>query len=274
MMVLFTFLIAASAAATDMQVWAKNWLTGTAIVDQHQGYTSGDVIQRPAGTWQLLYGVVRVKGPAEDSVKDCVWVKVPTAQDGALKIVSVARTEPCADNWDQAGWVHLQNLRAVQFSIEKNKVKFWITDQSGRVQQFKTELLNLRTRTAPMLFDASAPARIIPGVFLFAPNSSIALPVPKDLTGGIADEYPSAACSFEDGSCERCRWGVYRVRNGKAFDYYCGVDRCGQKNAPACDRGVTWQRLRKNYSCRADQSYAFCAPGLKVECVGEQAVCR
>lgn len=273
-MLLVSILIATCAATTEFQLWAKNWLTGVAIVDQHHAYASGDVIQKPAGTWQHLYSVVRVTGPGEESVKDCVWVKVPSAKDGALKIISVARTEACAENWDQAGWVELQGLRAVQFAIEKNKVKFWITDQSGRVQQFKTELLNLRARAVPMLFDSSAPVRTIPGVFLFAPNSSVELPEPKNLVGTLTDEYPSSPCSFEDGSCERCRWGVYRVRSGKAFDYYCGVDRCGQKNAPACDRGVTWQRLRKDFSCRTDQSYALCAPGLKVECVGEQAVCR
>jgi len=261
-------------AFASAEKWSKEWRTVMSVQEQHSGYQSGDVLKKPAGTWQLLLSVLRAGRAIDGLAKDCVWVFIPNQDDGIFKITTVRPTESCVDKWESYGWIEEKNLRAIQFVLQSTTAQFWLTDKSGRVHTWKTEFLNTVKFADYKLFDSSVEKRKVPGVFFFSPDSPIDIKHGSELIGKIEDEYPQSPCSYKDGSCLRCRFGVYRVKAGDETNYYCGIDRCGEKNQPACERGVTWQRLRQTFTCRGDNSHVYCLPGLKVECVGEQAICR
>lgn len=273
-MKLLIFLLLPGLALASVERWSKQWRTVISAQDQHTGYQSGDVLKKPAGTWQLLFSVLRAGSAVGGLGKDCVWVFIPNREDGVLKITSVHPTESCANKWEDEGWIEEKNLRAIQFVLQAEAAQFWLTDQTGRVHTWKTEFLNTVRVARYGLFDSSVEKRKVPGVFFFTPDSKIEIRPDGELIGRLEDEYPESPCSYADGSCLRCRFGVYRVKGLEETNYFCGIDRCGSKNQPACERGVTWQRLRQTFTCRGDNSHVYCFPGLKVECVGEQAICR
>lgn len=258
------------AWADEGDDWSKRWFTVSEVVERHEGYQNNDVIKKPEGTWQLLYAVIRTEEAPAGLSKDCLWVKVPAHDDGELRIVAVHPGKACAGTWENPATIVMSGLKAIQSSQEGSEAKLWLTLANGRVLNWKVRFINKINERTPVLYDSSARARSYPGAFFFAPNSEITGAKARDLVGDITDEYPTNPCSFKDGSCQKCRWGVYQV----ASDYFCGIDRCGEKNQPACRRGKTWQRTRNEFSCRTDDSHIFCGPGLRVECEGERAICR
>lgn len=258
------------ALADEGEEWTKRWFTVSAVVERHDGYENNESIKKPEGTWQLLYGVIRTQEAPVGLVKDCLWVKVPRDNDGELRVVPVTPGRSCANTWEDAAAIEVRSLRSIQSLQEGSEAKLWLTLSSGRVLAWKARFINKVNERAPVLFDSSARSRSYPGAFFFAPNADVTGAKARDLIGDFTDEYPTNPCTFKDGTCQRCRWGIYRV----ATDYFCGVDHCGEKNQPACHRGVRWQRTRSEFSCRSDDSYIYCGPGLRVECEGERAICR
>jgi hypothetical protein len=257
------------ALGSEASVWSERWLTVAKIVERHSEFVSGDVLKRPEGTWQLLYGTIRSESAPAGFVRDCLWVKIPKKGDGELKLTVQGAEEACGMQWEKEELLHLKKLKAIQFALDGSRAQLWLTDETGRVLNWKASSLNIAQEAEKKLYGNSAPVRVTPGVFFFAPNATVTQERGKDLVGELADSYPARPCTLE-GDCRLCRYGVYRV--GEA--YYCGIDRCGEKNQPACLRGTRWQRTRTTFSCRTDDSHIFCAPGLKVECEGEQALCR
>lgn len=258
------------ALADEGETWAKRWFTVSEVVERHEGYSNNEVIKKPEGTWQLLYGVIRSDEAPAGLSKDCLWIKVPSQDDGELRVVPVNPSSTCANSWEERAAIVVSGLKAIQSSQEGSEAKLWLTLSTGRVLTWKIRFINKVNERTPVLYDSSARTRAYPGAFFFAPNADITGAKARDLIGEIGDEYPKNPCTFKDGTCQRCRWGVYQV----ASDYFCGIDRCGQKNQPACQRGTRWQRTRNEFSCRADDSHVFCGPGLRVECEGERAICR
>ncbi len=69
--------------------------------------------------------------------------------------------------------------------------------------------------------------------------------------------------------CHRCAEGFYEVLgNGckKMANKYCGIDRCGQKNQPACLRGYQWSEEELSALCFHHNPVGFCQKGLSVTC--------
>ena len=267
-------LLSCLAHAHEGEAWARRWLTVSSIVERHSGYEDGDTLSRPAGTWQLLYGVLRTSHPPNGLAKDCLWVRVPTAVDGELRVVEVPPQESCEGSWGKPAAIEMKNLKALQSRQEGNEAQLWLTQASGRVLSWKVRFLNAVQSSEPQLHDSSVPRRTHPGVFFFEPESELKPSAASELVGELADRYPQHPCKFDDGSCQRCRFGVYAVPEGEKKIFFCGVERCGEKHQPACARGTRWQRTRDPFSCRSDDSYLFCAVGLRVECEGERGICR
>jgi hypothetical protein len=70
--------------------------------------------------------------------------------------------------------------------------------------------------------------------------------------------------------CDRCRYGWYEVvdyacpQGGRKF---CGQNRCGERNRPACLRGHGWDlKAKKEDICSSKSSAGFCQKGLSLIC--------
>ncbi len=245
------------------------------VDDRHTGYAANEPVTEPRGTWQLLFSAL-VPAPEELRLKRlCVWLRVPEeTKKGVLRLVPLERAASCRSADQAPALLEETGLRTFQYSLRAEEFELWVGTKENRVVPLKLRFLNLARPPGTELRSPSTPTRTVPGVFLFAPNAGVRTSSAKLLQGEITDEYPAGRCRWDDGSCRRCRYGVYRVSAGAEAEYYCGVDRCGEQNRPACWRGTRWPHVRADYSCRTSEQQVYCAPGLKVECVGEQALCR
>ena len=246
---LMLFLLCTQAFAINDEELRQHWLGRVQIAERHPGYQDGESLRAPGGTWQTLFTVIL------SEEKHCVHGHIPVkGQAGELKIVSIKLNESCANSWEKSSLWERQKLRSIQFVANNEEIKLWWSDSEGRVHSLSSKI------------------PLIKGVFFYPPNiSESAVKVP--LVGQLQDVYPTNPCRLEDGSCQLCRYGVYRVQNATP-EYYCGIDHCGETNMPACLRGTRWQKSRGPFTCRTNNDHVFCAEGLRVECLGEVAFCR
>ncbi len=246
------------AAELDLGRLEQRWLSASSFVERHPGYKDNQPLKQPAGTWQILFGVELADRIPGDSRRHCVAAKIPNPgnADGALRVVAVAADQTCQGMWDAAVVGEMGGLRSLQFSLQDRAVRLWWTQ--GK------ESHSWGMRLPEVL-----------GVFPLSPvPDRESVPAVSSAVGELGDVYPARPCRWDDGSCKRCRWGVYRAVGDEGDQYFCGVDRCGEAHMPACPRGKRWQKSRGPFGCRGDNSHVFCGKGLKVECSAGLALCR
>lgn len=245
MMVLWFVLSCLAAENLPMDQWS----TGIQVTDRHATFRNGELLVQPAGTWQTLFGVILPGHKIAEYWRHCVHVRLPrNRQSGAIRVTAQGMEDSCQAQWDKNILWETEGVRQVQFSQEGKEIRLWWDD--GRTHSIRTHLQE------------------VSGVFLLSPHSlKSKWPAPPPL---LADD---TACKFEDDTCQRCRRGVVRIVGDKP-SFKCGIDRCGEKEQPACPRGKRWQRSRGPFTCRGDNSHVFCAEGLTVECQGDQAFCH
>ncbi len=257
-------IVSLSVFASDVTL-AQYWLTGIRVVEVNSNYPALAPITKPKSTQQKLFAVLRAASLEEGIQKDCVFYQIPGDKAGELRVTTVGYQESCDP---EARIIYrIDEIKELQYSIEGTQVSFWVTMMNSATRVIQVSLLNATQAKSAKLYESSGQR----GVFYLAPNTPLAGQPKPLLIGELSDEYPKHPCSFEAGTCQFCRYGVYRINTG---EYFCGIDRCGQKNQPACIRGERWQRSREKFSCRADNSHVICSPGLVIDCEGERAICR
>lgn len=250
-----------------------HWSGAQEVRERHEFYRENEVITKPKGTWQTLFAVVFVDRTLKLQ-KDCVYYRVPGETDGALKLRALGLDESCETHIDEPGDTELQHLKSLQFSLGTELVLHFTGDRF-RSTRWVVPMLNRGAKKEPELFMSSAEYRSPKLIFLApvrkGPASTAKVAKSGELCHAVSDDCKEVSPS----TCEQCAEGWYEVPNGCAQGpKYCGVASCGQKNRPACRRGMRWQRLRKRFECTTDQSFVFCAPGLTVQCEGARAYCR
>lgn len=257
-------LLSLSVFAADVSL-DQRWLTGTRVIEVNSNYPGLQPVAKPRATMQKLFAVLRAGSLEEGVQKDCVYYQIPGDKAGELRVTSIDVMASCES---EARVVYrIEDIKELQYSLEGSQVSFWLTMTNSTTRVVQVTLLNAPDTKPPKLYESSTRR----GVFYLEPGSR-PLGLPKQLlTGELADEYPKHPCSFETGTCHLCRFGVYQISSG---EHFCGIDRCGQKNQPACRRGDRWQRSREKFSCRGQNSHVFCSPGLVIDCEGERAICR
>lgn len=244
------FFITLLARALEPTELRDQWAGRLSVTERHEGYGDGETLRDPAGTWQTLFAVVL------GDEKHCAHFLLPHtgSDDGVLRVTRVALKDTCRGQWEAKPVLELPRLRSLQFSLKDREIGLWWTQGDGRVHSLV----------------AKTPE--ISGVFFFPPDSDEAVGG-VELTGKLEDVWPASPCSFGDGSCQLCRYGVYQVPGEKDL-YHCGVGACGEANQPACARGTRWANQRGPFTCRGEGPHFFCAQGLRVECLGEVPFCR
>lgn len=253
-----------------------HWAATIKISERHEFYTDNEVIQKPANTWQLLFAL-NYPDKNLQMRKDCVFYRVPGVELGIMKVNQVAAHQKCESFLDHPGEIRIENLKSLQFSLNQQGIALLFTDGEFRSSKWEARFLNYFERPVPEQFMSSAELRGPRIVFLSDVDS--VLPASKklaflkdgELCHGINDQCEETSPSV----CGQCPEGWYEIPNGcSQGPKYCGVHRCGGKNQPACRRGMKWQREAKTFDCRTDSSFAYCAPGMSLQCEGALAFCR
>ncbi len=274
MMILCWILCLSSWAWADPS-W--RWSTATGILEKHEFYTNNEMIVTPKGSWQVLFAVM-YRDQTLSVHKDCLMYKVPSTDPGHLKIKTIEASQRCEDFLFLPGDEEWKDLKALHYSIERGVLSVFLTHSQYRNEEWIIPLFNLYSRPVPKKLMSSAEFRSPKMIFLSPQKTPIPqLPLMKSkFERQTQCQKVSDQCEVESPStCEKCPEGWYEVPNGcPVGPKYCGVLDCGQKNQPACRRGMAYQRVKKKFECRGDYSFAYCALGLSLYCEGAEAFCH
>ena len=244
----------------------EDWLSVYKITQRHPVYVSGEPLQRPQGTFQLLMALHFIDASGK-SKRDCVWYRLPSGESlGLLKII---RSETECRDWNGVAFWEISEVRSFSFKLQDHGLSFEFTNHEAQLKLEKFSFLNLPVPRTLDRFQSSPPVRQVRGVFFLSPHSQVV---------NVSLSHPALAagveCSFSAGTCQRCAQGVVKVADLDRPHFKCGTDRCGEKNQLACRRGFEWKREREKPTCRLEPWHLYCQQGLRLECEGELGFCR
>lgn len=271
MMIFFLTFFSLLVQASQPEYWA----TTLQIVEKHEFYKNNEVIGKPAGTWQTLFALIYPDSHLR-LIKECVFYKIPAAENGILKVKKMSPHEKCENSLLSQGDNEWPDIIALQYFLEGNRLSLNMTFDKYKSEKWIYTFVNYFSPPAPKKLLSSAEFKT-PKLIMLGPASTQKIDFPKIATKPqknchqISDDCEELSPS----SCAQCPEGWYEIPNGcPNGPKYCGVLECGGKNQPACRRGMRYQRIEKKYECRTDNSFAYCSTGLNVVCEGSLAYCR
>ncbi len=265
---LFSFL----AEATPEQ----NWSAAIEVVDKHEFYKNNEVIEKPQNSWQQLFGIVYLNGRM-NLRKDCVFYKTPGDELGILKIKTMDPKDNCSSALMAAGNWEKKQIKALQYTLLDNSLTFHLTMEKYKIDTWSINFINKghKLEVKPSMSSAEFKTK---KVLYLAPDSlGNIVPYKSSYSSEkvICHNISESCEELSPSTCSECSDGWYEIPNGcKQGPKYCGTIECGRKDAPACRRGLKYQRVRKVFDCTTDSSFAYCAKGLRVQCEGKLAYCR
>ena len=264
---LLLFICQVSFAASPEQ-----WTAALEIVDRHEFYKDDEPIDKPKGSWELLFSV---KYPSRDlrMIKDCVFYRVPGLERAELRLRTLPASTACDLNAPSIQETAVSELESVIFSANTSEAKLHLRFSKTKSETWSVELPAHGQAQAPGLLDSSSGVRSASVVLLSKLRDDSKALILKD---GEACFKVSELCQPTSASqCHLCATGWYEIPTGcKSGPKYCGSIDCGTKNQPACLRGKKYQRKNAEYECRRDSSFAYCQKGLTIQCEGNLAFCR
>lgn len=252
----------------------RKWENAKSIVERHEFYPNNEVILKPQNSWQPLFALTFLDSNFHMS-KDCVYYRVPGDEPGRLKIRTISEEKDCNSEILAPGDVEIEQVTDFRFSTDSQSVSLDFR-QAGKPLKWKVSTMKDWQRPAPRALLSSADFRS-PRVTYLA--SAVTQEKEKKLTGlkdrEVCHDIASDCSERSVSRCRSCDHGWREIPNGcMTGPKVCGAARCGVKDAPACRRGLIWQRKEMKPDCRTDSSFAWCAKGLQVSCDGDRAFCR
>ncbi len=251
-----------------------HWSSAFKISEKHEFYAEDKVIDKPQDSWQILFALV-YPDVQLNLQKDCVLYRVPGAEPGELKIKKIPEDTSCETVLFQPGDQEWKSVSDLRFSIRDQILRLSYTQTKHKAEAWTVNFLNLNSHPKPTMNMSSAELKS-PKAIMLAPGTVVNIVKPKfELKDGDVCHEVSDDCVAKASRCMDCPLGWHELPNGCAQGpKRCGQVECGKKNSPACRRGIKWQRMQKTFSCRDDVSFAYCSPGLKIECEGTMVICR
>jgi hypothetical protein len=252
------------------------WSNTIEIVEKHEFYKNNEVITKPENSWQVLFAVV-YRDSNMVTFKDCLFYRVPGLESGILKLKTISAEKSCSEFIFTEGQQEWTGLKSLQFSIENSFLSLNITNSKYETEKWDIPFFNVYQRPIPKILSNSAEYRSPQFIFLnphkgnepITPQKGLAL---KDKT--ICHNVTDTCEEKSPSVCYQCEHGWFEIPNGcQQGPKFCGPSECGLKHQPACRRGMKYQRKTAEFDCRSDQSFAYCAKGLSIQCQGNLPYC-
>lgn len=251
-----------------------HWSHVVQISDKHEFYKNNEKISKPKDSWQHLFSLIYMNKKL-DHLKDCVFYKVPGLDVGTLKIKTISAFESCEPFLLTQGDREITEIKELIYGIWNDHLTIDISFLKTSPERWLATIESSYTRPVPKMYLSSSDFKHPKIIFLanVASNKKNNLSfLPQDSICHDINEDCAENSAFK---CDQCKQGWYEVPNGcLQGPKYCGDILCGQKNMPACRRGMKWQRKNQDFDCRTNSSFAYCAKGLKIQCEGQKAYCR
>jgi len=238
-----------SAPEFDLKL-TKEWIYATATANLKY---NNEVITRPPGFEQLVMELTIPSSGGLTTVKHCLYYQVPYKEKiGLLKVQEIINQTECpvsaSEDKALAFLEGVNNFKIIvanykiimNFDYDKKKVEIIIPTPNielGLVHEKYRPLIEKRLVSGLRLLKLNEDS------FDFASNKYLGKLSDRFATGtAIRCQQVNKDCeTVGENRCEQCRYGWYEVvdfqcpQGGSKF---CGQNHCGEKNEPACPRGV------------------------------------
>jgi hypothetical protein len=251
-----------------------HWSHILEVTERHEFYQNHEPIMKPSEAWQVLFAVTYIDSNLI-KFKDCVMFKVPGSVSGILKVKSIVASSSCDEFLLGPGDVEIKEVKSLQFSTGPDEAEIIFSVANFKTTKWKTSTSGFKGKSLPGMSVSSAEVKG-PKIILLASKLNTKTDPSSFLNENTLCHNINEDC-IEVGpfNCSRCERGWHEVPNGcKTGPKYCGLNRCGEANLPACRRGIVWQKNEVDFDCRTNSSFAYCRQGLQVSCEGRKAYCR
>jgi hypothetical protein len=213
---------------------------------------SGEVITRPPGVNQLIFRLTIPNVSGLNVKTHCVYYQVPYKKiQGIIKILESKNDGPCLEVDSGESWLELRDVKDLRVKLENFKLSLDFTINNQK-KSWSFLLPNIEEGLIHEKYQPVKQRKLYSGMtFLRISNESFLNQNNKYL-GKLSDRVSrgsSIRCHQVDKNCENvgenrcdeCRYGWYQVvdfqcpQGGSKF---CGQSHCGEKNEPACPRGI------------------------------------
>jgi hypothetical protein len=245
------------------------------IHERHEFYQNDEILVKPKDSWQTLFSLVYVDREFI-TAKDCIYYKVPGQEFGKIKIKTISSFEKCDDFLLGSGDREITGIKSLKYSV--NDVGIILDFMTNELKSHKWNIfINKKNSRLEKVTGLSSAELRGPKIIFLAPKTNIIQNQQNDFLKNDSNCHDvNEDCEIVSPSiCHRCENGWYEIPNGCPIGpKFCGSLKCGSKNAPACRRGMTWQRSTAEFDCRVNSTFAYCSQGLSVQCEGKKAFCR
>ena len=228
----------------------KEWIytTGTLKLKYNN-----EVITGLPGFDQLVMELIIPSKGGLAEVKHCLYYQVPYKEKvGILKVQEIKNHSECSD-FSKENKLIAQLSGVDNFKININNYKIVMNFDYNKL---KVEILiptpNIELGLIHEKYRSLTEKSMIPGLRLIKMNEDSFDFASNKYLGQISDRFSNGAaircqqinkdCEVVgENRCEQCRYGWYEVVDfqcSQGGSKFCGQNHCGEKNEPACPRGV------------------------------------
>ena len=270
----FLLIISCKQAVTTGEFFEKTssrWIYTSNISWVNGHYQGSEKILSPKGTYQSIFEVEFIDANFNKSY-DCIQFYIPKNEsDGELTIVRNPEHENCSRLIGNTGYAQIKDIRNFGFELNEDILKLKVDEY-----RFEYKLLNLIKESSPKLLESSIIDSSVSGV-LIASKVSYSKSKPLLEDGSICFDIDDECNEILKNRCSDCNGGFFEVvasKCGIKRKRICGINKCGQKNQPACFRGYLASGINPANYCISDSPVSFCNKGLNVVCVNDILMCE
>lgn len=238
-----------SVAELDLKI-SEEWIYATELSGLKY---NNEIILRPPGFEQL---VMQLQIPEKGGLsykKHCVYYIVPYKEKiGALKIQELKDESACPDvSDDRPAFVSISGIDQlkINFSAFKLTLDFTLEKIAQKIEiplpNIEAGLIHEKYRPLKEkgLISGLKLLRLNEDTFDFASNKSLGKLSDRFSRGNaIRCHQVNKDCeTVGENRCDECRYGWYEVVDfqcAQGGSKFCGQNHCGEKNEPACPRGI------------------------------------
>lgn len=248
----------------------KRWLS-TQIIKLEQNFKLDTFVTKPKSIYNPLMKIGFINKDNE-VFYDCLYYRPKTKEGfGSFKVIKNPKNISCEKLVLNKPIYQLKEIYNFKINIESHKLKIYIDKEVLDIKLVNYGAYPHKLYQAPIRETAFKSVSYISDIrdkILYEnepiEDGKICLKVNDD-------------CSLAINNCSSCKSTWYEVMNSKCPTKYsrvCGKSECGQKNSPACLRGVTTVGMDTYLYCVNDSPFGFCQKGLRVICINNTLVCK
>lgn len=208
-----------------------------------------EVITRPIGAESLILSIQYYDESSLKLSNDCLYYRTPFREKkGELTLVRRFRSE-CSEIQEGTVIASLKEISDLMISKKNHRLIFSYVKGNEFISS-SYPLIDEKGKTKHEKYQSIKREALYPSLQLLKIDTDSFDAINPNL-GNINDSFAlgsairchqvSKECKdVKENICNRCRYGYYEVVDyqcPQGGSKYCGINRCGEKNGPACVRG-------------------------------------